>query len=283
MFEDPDLSLKAKGFIGYCLTKKEDWKFHITHLCSVLKEGEKAIYSVINECVENGYAYRYQPRAENGDFLPIETIISDSKVEIAKRKKEIESSPNFKKCLPDRPFGDAIRSGAINAPHSNNMYSNTKEQQQAKPVLSAAVVPLASPKKKNEKPLIWPELESIDISIDQKKEITRYYSREKVQHGVKYVTHPKTVITKGLLQALKWACRVQPELPIDKTPREEMNKAYAMKYDGKQVGGAIITACNKHIELVNGPLVFALTYDSKDFMDKFTEQLRKNRIPILEA
>src|SRR6185295_3046407 len=122
MFEDPDLSLKAKGFIGYCLTKKEDWKFHITHLCSVLKEGEKAIYSVINECVENGYAYRYQPRAENGDFLPIETIISDSKVEIAKRKKEIESSPNFKKCLPDRPFGDAIRSGAINAPHSNNIY-----------------------------------------------------------------------------------------------------------------------------------------------------------------
>lgn len=56
MFEDENLSLGAKGFIGYCLTKTNDWVFHIDHLVSVLKEGEKAIYSIINECIDQGYA-----------------------------------------------------------------------------------------------------------------------------------------------------------------------------------------------------------------------------------
>jgi hypothetical protein len=82
MFEDPNLSLKAKGFIAYCLNKHDDWIFQIDHLCSVLKEGEKAIYSVMKECIENGYAYRYQARGSDGKLLPIEFIISDSKEDI---------------------------------------------------------------------------------------------------------------------------------------------------------------------------------------------------------
>ncbi len=78
MFEDPDLSLKAKGFIGYCLTKPSDWVFHVSHLCSVLKEGEKAIYSVISECIKNGYAYRFQDRSVTGQTGSMQIFVSDS-------------------------------------------------------------------------------------------------------------------------------------------------------------------------------------------------------------
>lgn len=113
MFEDSGISLKAKGFIGYCLTKPSDWHFHISHLCNVLKEGEKAIYAVINECIEQGYAYRYQPRSETGEYLPWETIVSDSKHEISQIREELE------KCLPDRHFGDADVGDAEKVPHSN--------------------------------------------------------------------------------------------------------------------------------------------------------------------
>lgn len=122
MFEDTDLSLKAKGFIGYCLTKPSDWHFSMTHLCSVLKEGERAIYAVINECIEHGYAYRYQTHAENGDFLPWQTVVSDSKHEIQEIRREIEKS------LTLRGFGDAQTALAQNVTHSNTELSNTEKE-----------------------------------------------------------------------------------------------------------------------------------------------------------
>lgn len=144
MFEDKNLSLKAKGFIGYCLTKHNDWKFHVSHLCSALKEGEKAIYSVINECIENGYAYRYQPRADNGDLLPVETIVSDSKHEIEEIKKEIESSAEFKKCLPLRHFGEAIKSDAIIAPDSNTYNKTILKKNNTNPLPPKGEAPIGA-------------------------------------------------------------------------------------------------------------------------------------------
>ncbi len=131
MFENPELSLKAKGFIGYCLTKKDTWKFHVKHLCSVLKEGEKAIHAVITECIELGYAYRYQTRGKKGQFNDWETVVSDSKEEIIQIKKEIESDPDFKIISPQPYYRHADKRDAEKVAHSNTDYSNTgKEQQQ---------------------------------------------------------------------------------------------------------------------------------------------------------
>jgi hypothetical protein len=132
MFDDSNISLKAKGFIGHCLTKPSDWKFYVKQLCSNLKEGERAIYSVINECIDNGYAYRFQPRTENGDFLPWETVVSDSKYEIEQIKKEIESSPGFKKCLAHRRFADAQTADAQNVPPTNTCSLEIRKEQQQK-------------------------------------------------------------------------------------------------------------------------------------------------------
>jgi hypothetical protein len=53
--EDQNISLKLKGFLAYCLSKPDNWKFSITYLIRVLKEGKDSIYSVINEGIENGY------------------------------------------------------------------------------------------------------------------------------------------------------------------------------------------------------------------------------------
>lgn len=120
MFEDSELSLKAKGLIGYCLTKTEDWKFHMKHLSSVLKEGERALYSTLNECIEQGYAIRYQLHKENGDFDHWETIVSDSKEEILALKKEMSEKPEFKEMFTQRCFADAHCAVARNVSHSNN-------------------------------------------------------------------------------------------------------------------------------------------------------------------
>lgn len=135
MFEDKKLPLRAKGFIGYCLTKPSSWQFHIKHLCESLDIGRDALYSTINECIEHGYAVRYQIRAENGSFGESETIVSDSKEEIEVLKKEMES-PDFKLILPNPENPDADEAESSNPSHSNTeATSNTQKQQQQQVVV----------------------------------------------------------------------------------------------------------------------------------------------------
>lgn len=126
MFEDQNISLKAKGFIGFCLTNKEDWDFHISHLAKKLKEGERAIYSTIDELEEWGYAIRYQPHKKNGEFGTWETIVSDSKDEIALIKEELKDDPDFQKSFTDRRFAHAQAADAQSVPHNNTNINNTK-------------------------------------------------------------------------------------------------------------------------------------------------------------
>jgi len=289
MLEDPSLSLKAKGFIGYCLTKPSDWRFHVTHLCNVLKEGEKAIYAVINECVEQGYAFRYQPRGKDGEFLPIETVISDSKHEIAETKKEIEAQPDFNKCLPLPPFGDADSGHAENGSHSNTVASsNTKKKQQQQASPATAAVSFKSSEKEQQqstKPDVYPCLNHIDIPLSDKAEITRNYPLPKVMHALHWIEKNDKPLTKGLAPALKWACKTQPEIPVPKTDIELVNKTYALRYDGMRSGACKIDALNKAVEIETGCAYTSvhLAYDAKGFMDQFTSALRKNNFRILEA
>jgi len=66
--EDPNLSLKLKGFLAYCLSKPNDWEFYVRQMASVLKESKTALYSVINEGIQFGYIIRSEQRIENGRF-----------------------------------------------------------------------------------------------------------------------------------------------------------------------------------------------------------------------
>jgi hypothetical protein len=272
MFEDQDLSLKAKGFIGYCLTKPSDWNFNMTHLCSVLKEGEKAIYAVINECIEHGYAYRYQSHADNGDFLPWQTVVSDSKHEIQEIRREIEKS------LTLRGFGDAQTADAQNVPISNTELSNTEEKQQQGAEAPAA----ASPEKKkgNALPEPYECLKSVNVSNWLKCNLTHKYAEDFVKKAVAWLTHPSTKITTTIPQALQWACQNQPELPTDSERVIEQNKDFAKQFDEERSEYAQINVLSKCVEIVpfqgqNGAIF--IEYAEKEFKRKFSEAREKYR------
>jgi hypothetical protein len=98
VFQDPKISLKAKGLIGYCLSKPDDWIFHISVMEKELGCKKDAIRSALRELTDNGYCFRAQFRTEDGTYGRWETIISDSKEEILRAREE------FKKCLPQVDF-----------------------------------------------------------------------------------------------------------------------------------------------------------------------------------
>lgn len=90
-------------------------------------------------------------------MMPVEFVISDSKEEIIKQKKELEEGEDFKKSLPEPQKGDAVlprpQNGEAVIPREKggSIYSNTdnsnikNKQQQQEPSKTVVVVPDSSP------------------------------------------------------------------------------------------------------------------------------------------
>lgn len=283
MFEDTQLTLKAKGFIGYCLTKKEDWKFRMTHLVTVLKEKETAIYSTINECIANGYAFRYQTRNSSGEFGEWETIISDSKDEIEILKKEIFEDPNFKYILPDPGFPDAVNPDAEDLPHSNTVATEQYEKQQQQQPVAVAVF-------SNQ---IYECLKPLNLPDEEKAWLCQAYNEQTVINAIGWATHQDNPPTKCLAASIKYACKrnlnaqafdspKRGSLPIrDELDFEEImaNKAFAeiwlkknWKDEKKHGRVCTLVRCDvEYVRIMNDSIYFKET----KFKEMFEHCLRK--------
>lgn len=125
--QDNNISLALKGFIVYCLSHPDDWKFHVNQMASVLKEKHKAIYSLIDEGIEHGYIHREnQKRGENGHFASCDYVVFEKKQEV-----QIIS--------PQRPLRHAVPPDAGNATILSN--NTTKEEPKQEPPRSSSCSP----------------------------------------------------------------------------------------------------------------------------------------------
>lgn len=67
VLQDPNLSFKAKGLWAYCMSKPDDWEFHVSHLATVSKDKEKAVYAALDELIEAGLVTRTQGNKGKGE------------------------------------------------------------------------------------------------------------------------------------------------------------------------------------------------------------------------
>jgi hypothetical protein len=119
--EDPNLSFKAKGLWTYCMSKPNDWEFHVNHLTTVSKDGEDAIYSAIKELIEYGYMKKIQANV-GGKFQSVDY--------------EVYETPQLKKSLPHRDFPDAGFPDAGNpalVSNDSSLVSNDKHRKGSAP------------------------------------------------------------------------------------------------------------------------------------------------------
>lgn len=68
---DKSLSLKAKGLLATIMSLPADWNFSIHGFVEIIKEGETAVYSAIDELKENGYCCTEQARDDKGKIAGI--------------------------------------------------------------------------------------------------------------------------------------------------------------------------------------------------------------------
>lgn len=74
---DMNLSLKASGLLSLVLSLPADWKYSVSGLTAIVKEGKSAVMSALKELEENGYLSRMEYR-ENGRFQGVEYIFGVS-------------------------------------------------------------------------------------------------------------------------------------------------------------------------------------------------------------
>ena len=65
LFEDNNLSYRAKGILGYMLSRPDNWKFNKTDLVRRSIEGRDAVYKAIDELKERGYLHIYPNYEKN--------------------------------------------------------------------------------------------------------------------------------------------------------------------------------------------------------------------------
>ena len=83
VLENPRLSFKAKGLWAYCMSRPDNWHFHVNHLATVSKEGIDAVYSAIKELEAEGLVEKTQ-KNQGGVFGPVDYTIYPYAQEIQK-------------------------------------------------------------------------------------------------------------------------------------------------------------------------------------------------------
>lgn len=215
---------------------------------------------------------------EKQELPPIPTDGIESEEEMA-----LISNNLYQSLKETPPVSERDPPQSLKETHKINSSKETiqKKQQQASPSAAASF----TSKDEEKRPKVYPCLESIDIPLLDKMEITKTYDLPKVLHALKWLEKNDKPLTKGIAAALKWACKIQPEIPVPKADIEQVNKAYALQYDGKRVGNCKVEALSKQVEIDTGCsyTYVCLPYTAKGFMEQFTNALRKNNFPILGA
>lgn len=218
VLENPNLSFKAKGLWAYCMSKPDNWNFHVSHLATVSQEGKNAVYSALKELEKEGIVEKVQENTR-GKFGPVDYVIYPY-------SKEIQI------ILPLRDFPQTEK------PHAENP-----------PLVSTDNIPKTDLKKKPPPPSskskdLWEnlrdEFEEEEISFARK----RYEERPKNLPPIKC---PRLWI-KTLLAN-------RDDLPdyMGILIKKHKNKAMEWEKSGQKHRGDRVTASKDYVEFTDGP------------------------------
>ena len=69
IFQNASLSFKAKGILGYLLSRPDNWICNVADIVNHSSDGEHAVRSGIDELIKAGYIIRKAERDEKGHFV----------------------------------------------------------------------------------------------------------------------------------------------------------------------------------------------------------------------
>jgi hypothetical protein len=77
IFEDPRLSIEAKGVLGYLLSRPHDWTIRLIHIGATLRVGRDKAERIFQELQDAGYVVRGKQKRVKGTWGPMEFVVFD--------------------------------------------------------------------------------------------------------------------------------------------------------------------------------------------------------------
>ena len=144
---DMNLSLKASGLLSLVLSLPADWKYSVSGLTAIVKEGKSAVMSALNELEETGYLSRMEYR-ENGRFQGVEYIF----LEYPGQLEDIENPKGHEQIIQkmQREVAERMQEGMKEEKSTSQKTSRNEELQKLKKVHSEKQ---EQPEKQDEKDL----------------------------------------------------------------------------------------------------------------------------------
>ena len=111
IFSDTNLSWKAKGILGYFLSRPDNWTIIVADLIKQSTDGRDSVYSGLKELIKAGYIVREAIR-ESGKILKWEYIVFEepqinpglqSKGEKSADRNDINAPPEEERIAPSFP------------------------------------------------------------------------------------------------------------------------------------------------------------------------------------
>ena len=116
VFEDTSLSFKAKGILGYLLSRPNDWTLIIADIQKRSTDGKDSVKNGIDELIERGYIVKTEQPRQAGKFATCDYVVYE---------KPINTGVNrCGKTVADKP--SRINRHGKSATTNNNKLNNNK-------------------------------------------------------------------------------------------------------------------------------------------------------------
>lgn len=238
--EDPRLSFKAKGLWAYCMSRPDNWEFSVSHLCTVSKEKEDAIYSAFKELIEFGYCQRVQSNEGRGKGKG-RGCFGKMDYEVYEEPYQIKN--NFTQ--PDFPSTEVSSAG--------NPVLLSKDTKQVKKKKNP---PLTPPKPK--------QPERPPTKEEWRKRISPEWTDQEFEYAWKKLQQTKGTIFKvqSWLEATMQDYRnAQGFSSGDRISR---HREQASRYAGSKINKAFVDVYEDRVEFTNGTYFKAVSFDLSD-------------------
>lgn len=116
--ENPTLSWKSKGLLGYLLSRPDNWRINMADLIKRSRDGEHATRAALDELRDAGHVMRIEERDEKGKFLRFIYEVYEVPHPLPENRQ-----------MDDRPFGEnpQVENPVVENRHINNTESSNTE------------------------------------------------------------------------------------------------------------------------------------------------------------
>lgn len=266
--EDPALSWGAKGIWAYLMSRPDDWEVSVPHLSTIYEKkggGEKAIYALLNELIDNGYCTRTKLKDDKGLFGKTEYIITEL-------KNKVPHSPQRDVVERDAVEGSLTNKGSLPSKETTTTQVSGSSSELEK-LKELAKLPLNT--KTIEKALLY-SIDDIKLAIEcclnPAKPIDNVDGY--LMSALKEKWQPKP--NKAKIEAIKEETQQQQQLARQKVCLEAKQLEVTHKYNLKETASFSVNENIISLKIDNGFSPLEMTEQSLKILKKYIKDNQKN-------